>query len=172
MAIGRLVDKGDILRVEIEDLSKQEFYLRRADLAALKAAARKGKGQMGAAFIAPLDNLMWDHDQIEMLFDFHYRWEVYVPEPKRKYGYYVLPGLYGERMVARFEPGLDRETKTAAIKNWWWEKGVNKKDEQMSAAIVDSFTAFSNYLGAEKIVLGESAKKEPVLKAAAKAVGA
>ena len=62
-----------------------------------------------ARFIAPLDNLLWDRKMLEMLFGFSYRWEVYTPVAKRKFGYYVLPVLYNDRFVARFEAEPVRE---------------------------------------------------------------
>ena len=62
-----------------------------------------------AAIIAPLDNLMWDREIIKVLFGFNYRWEVYKPDKEREYGYYVLPIIYGERFIARFEPGRDKK---------------------------------------------------------------
>ena len=83
------------LRVSIKGLERREsFYVRRNDLPALEAAAKAPESRQAAALIAPLDNLMWDRNLIEMLFDFSYSWEVYLPVAKRQYGYYVLPVLY------------------------------------------------------------------------------
>ena len=61
-------------------------------------------------FLAPLDPLCWDRDLLRTLFDFDYVWEVYVPEHKRRWGYYVLPILFGDRLVGRIEPRIDRAT--------------------------------------------------------------
>ena len=57
------------------------------------------------------------------MFDFDYIWEVYVPEHKRRWGYYVLPILFGDRLVGRIEPRLDRATRTLRILGIWWEDG-------------------------------------------------
>ncbi len=67
------------------------------------------------SFLAPLDPLVWDRSMLRTLWDFDYLWEVYVPEAKRKWGYYVLPMLFGDRFVGRIEPRLDRKTKTLRI---------------------------------------------------------
>ncbi|HYX76587.1 MAG TPA: F0F1 ATP synthase subunit beta, partial [Gaiellaceae bacterium] len=61
----------------------------------------------GVAFLAPLDPLAWDRDLLLRLWGFDYRWEVYVPAAKRRYGYYVLPVLHGDRLVGRIEPRID-----------------------------------------------------------------
>ena len=118
-ALARLLKKGKLVRVAIEGLPREEFYVRRGDLPALEAAGRGSKTPVGAAFIAPLDNLMRDGNLIEMVFDFFYTWEVYKPASKRKWGYYVLPVLVGERLVARFDPGFDKKAKLFSIQNWW-----------------------------------------------------
>lgn len=167
-AVRRLVEKGRLAEVNIEDVA-QPFYMRPQDLPALKAAARPAKGKLGAALIAPLDNLMWNRYLDSWIFDFDYVWEVYVPEPKRRYGYYVLPVLVGERFVARLDPSFDRATKIFGIKNWWWEAGVNKKDEAMLSAIQECLAAFGKYLGARGVQLGSAVRGEPGLKQAAAA---
>lgn len=163
--LARLHGRGEVARVGVEGL-RDPLYIRQSDLPALHAAAKASRLKAGAAFLAPLDNFMWDRNTIEALFNFYYRWEVYVPEPKRVYAYYVLPVLYGERLVARLDPAYDRTTQTFAINNWWWEKGVNKKDEAMLAAIQDCIADFAKYLGAKKVVLGAKIKRDTGLKAA------
>ena len=76
----------------------------------------------GVSFLGPLDPLIWDRKGIlRGLFEFDYLWEVYVPEAKRRWGYYVLPILYGDRFVGRIEPRLDRKAKALAILGIWFE---------------------------------------------------
>lgn len=165
-ALQRLVKQKQLVPVTIRGLERWGFFVRSQDLPALDAAAKPARGKQAAAFIAPLDNLMWNRSLVEMLFDFEYTWEVYVPEPKRKYGYYVLPVLVGDRFVARMDPGFDRSSKTFIVKNWWWQKGVDVKDEAMLAAVQDSLAAFAKYLGANEIRLQKGAKGGPGLKRA------
>lgn len=159
-AVRRLAGSGKLARVAIEGLPREEFYVRRVDLPALQAAGRASKKPKAAAFIAPLDNLMWQRRLLRMLTGFDYVWEVYIPAAKRKWGYYVLPVLYGDSFVARIDPAFDRATKTFIIQNWWWEQGVNKKDEEMLAALRDCVGAFAKYLGASGVVLGPAARKD------------
>ena len=111
-----LVEAGAITPVAVEGLRGPRFVVT-DELPLLDAAeaevtleagidgpARPGGCEPGAAFLAPLDPLVWDRDLLERLFGFEYRWEVYVPAPKRRWGYYVLPLLYGDRFVGRIEP--------------------------------------------------------------------
>lgn len=101
-----------------------------------------------ARFIAPLDNIMWDRTMLEKVFDFSYRWEVYTPVAKRKYGYYVIPVIYNNCFVARFEPEPVNKTGCFSIKNWWWENGICP-DEKMCMTIMDEMLRFSAYLNVE-----------------------
>lgn len=66
--------------------------------------------------MAPLDNLLWDRNLIRMIFDFDYKWEIYTPVEKRKYGHYVLPILYGDRLIGRIEAPYDRKEKQLNVK--------------------------------------------------------
>lgn len=101
-----------------------------------------------ARFIAPLDNIMWDRQMTERLFGFSYRWEVYTPAAKRKFGYYVLPVLYNGRFVARFEAEPVRQAGEFAIKNWWWEPEI-KPDDAMREAIIKEMLRFAEFLRVE-----------------------
>jgi uncharacterized protein YcaQ len=101
---------------------------------------------------------------VERIFDFFYRWEVYVPEPNRQYGYYVLPVLYGDRLIARLDPAFDRKSKTFTIQNWWWQPGVDKKDEAMLVALQDCVKDFATYLKADNVKLGDAIKKNSLMK--------
>ena len=88
-----------------------------------------------------------------------------MPEAKRQYGYYVLPVLYGDAFVARFDPGYDRKTQTLTIKNWWWQPGVPRRDEAMQTALAQCLRDFMRYLGAQRTVLGAPVQRERTLKA-------
>lgn len=164
LALNELEHSGEIVRVVVEDQAKQYYYIRRTDLPTLEAAAKPLRGKQGAAFLAPLDNFMWNRDRLEALFDFYYRWEVYVPEAKRQYGYYVLPVLYGDRLIARLDPTFDRAGGAFTIKNWWWQPGVDKKDDAMLGALQDCVAAFAKYLGATGVKLGDAIKRDKTLR--------
>ena len=115
--------------------------------------------QAQAALIAPLDNLLWDRRFVQALFDFSYVWEVYKPAAERIYGYYVLPVLYGDRFVARFEPQRDEQSGDLVVKGWWWEPGVTPS-APMRRALRDCFRGFLRYLGADALRFDHEAAKE------------
>ncbi len=98
--------------------------------------------------MAPLDNLLWDRKLVKDIFDFEYSWEVYKPVSKRQYGYYVLPVLYGDQLVARFEPEMHRGNEPLIIKNWWWEESYQVKENDIEA-MVECFEKFCKYLKAD-----------------------
>jgi uncharacterized protein YcaQ len=151
--LSRLVEAGELVAVGVEGLPDQRFFLRLADLSTLETVRRKRPPEPKASFIAPLDNLMWHRDLLRRIFDFDYIWEVYKPARQRKYGYYVLPVLYGDRFVARFDPKFDRTSGELTIANWWWEDGV-RVDGRMSAALMVCVREFMRYLGAVRIRSG------------------
>ncbi len=82
--------------------------------------------------LSPFDRLIHDRDRAEMLFDFHYRLEMYVTPAKREYGYYVLPLLDGERIAGRAEPVLDRKTNTMRLLGAWGD--TVRLDEALDVA--------------------------------------
>lgn len=135
-----LTEKNRIEEIQIEGIS-DTFYMPNSVLEHMKRRTDKHY----ARFLAPLDNIMWDRQMIEQLFDFTYRWEVYTPVAKRKFGYYVLPVLYNDRFVARFETEPVRKTSAFVIKNWWWEPEI-VPDDAMSEAITQETERFARFL--------------------------
>ncbi len=85
-------------------------------------------------FLAPLDPMLWDRKLVEAIWEYHYSWEIYTPAEKRKFGYYVLPMLYGEKMAGRIEAAADRKEETLVIKNIWYESGI-RQTIKLNAAI-------------------------------------
>lgn len=135
-----LVEKERIEEIQIEGIN-ESFYVSESFWEYLK---KKPKGNY-ARFLGPLDNMMWDREMLEALFDFAYRWEVYTPVVKRKYGYYVLPVLYNGKFVARFEAEPVRQAEKFVIKNWWWEPEA-KPDHNMRETIEKEMTRFAEVL--------------------------
>lgn len=103
-----------------------------------------------AVFLAPLDHVS-ARGRAKELFGFEYVWEVYKPEHQRKFGYYVLPVLWGDRLVARFDSKLDRTTNTFIILGFWLEDKSLAKNEAFAEALSRGFARFVNFLGAEKM---------------------
>ena len=87
---------------------------------------------------------------------------MYKPVEQRKYGYYVLPVLQGEKIVARVEPRLEKDRPILRIDHWWWEKNVSRSEE-MEEALIECVVDFANYLEAEEIKLTASIRRRPSL---------
>lgn len=158
----RLVERGEAVAVALEGVPRHVFLMRREDVPLLDAVQDQDPEQPRAAFIAPLDNLIWDRVLIQWAFDFDYTWEVYKPAVQRKYAYYVLPVLCGDRFVARFEPAFDKKTREFTVANWWWEEGV-RPDDAMQAALTLCLGEFARYLDASQVRLGEKVAGEKSL---------
>lgn len=157
-ALSRLFKQGKVIEIRVDEI-KFPLYMRSDDWLPLNKTLDSSTPLPRAVIIAPLDNLLWDRRFVKELFDFHYVWEVYKPVAERRYGYYVLPILYGDRFVARFEPGQDKESGVLIIKNWWWEPGVNQS-ERMRFALIHCFKRFLNYLGADNLQVDNNAKEQ------------
>jgi uncharacterized protein len=95
-----------------------------------------------ATLLSPFDRLIHDRQRMEALWDFYYRLEMFVPEAKREYGYYVLPLLVGDRLVGRAEPHFDRKTKRLELLGSWGD--TSRLDEAL--------TSLSEYLDAAEIL--------------------
>ncbi len=101
-------------------------------------------------FLAPLDHVS-ARGRAKVVFGFDYVWEVYKPEHQRKFGYYTLPILWGDRLVARFDSKLDRTTNTFVILGLWLEDEALGKDEAFAEALACGFARFVTFLGASKL---------------------
>ena len=149
LALTRLLQQGKVLEVRVEGM-ESPLYVRSEDQSSLNQVLDSDVQAPHAVILAPLDNLLWDRRFVEEMFDFYYRWEVYKPVAERRYGYYVLPVLHGDRFVARFEPGRDKKSGALIIKKWWWESGVSQS-ERMHLNLLHCFKRFLNYLGTDNL---------------------
>jgi hypothetical protein len=158
-----LVDGGSLTPVEVEGFRTPRFVVS-AELPILdQAEAEVARGDPpggcppGVALLAPLDPLCWDRDLLERLFGFVYRWEVYVPAPKRRFGYYVLPLLYGDRLVGRIELRAERTTGTLRVVGQWWEPGfeplAGDDRETLAGAVAAALRAHAEFAGTPKVAL-------------------
>jgi len=153
-----LQKRGHVLAVEMEEIPGDLFYIMSGDKKILNQV-KKEEPVQEAAFIAPLDNLLWDRKTLNRIFDFRYMWEVYKPKAKREYGYYVLPVLYEDNFVARLDPAFDKKTRVLTVKNWWWEEGI-RPDRGMAEALTRCMRDFLTYLDAREIKFSKSLLKK------------
>jgi len=125
-AFTRLEREGTVTAVRAEGL-RFPLYLLSSDLPLLESLIAGQADQTARLeFLAPLDPMLWDRKLIEALWDYRYSWEIYTPAAKRKYGYYVLPMLNGDRLIGRIEPKADKKSKTLTVRNLWFEPGVRQ----------------------------------------------
>jgi uncharacterized protein len=149
-----LLDRGELVAVTVDGLRGDRYMIAdelplltqaEREMAAGRATPGDAPGDRhGTVFLAPLDPLMWDRDLLVPLYGFEYRWEVYTPAAKRRWGYYVLPILFGDRIVGRIEPRLDRRGGAVRILGLSWEEGFEPLGEP---GFVESFAeALGAYL--------------------------
>jgi len=110
-----------------------------------------------ATFLAPLDPVS-ARGRAKVLFDFDYVWEVYKPEHQRRYGYYALPVLWGDRLVARFDSRMDRQARRLVLHGLWLEEETLAADEAFVEALAAGFRRFLRFLGAETLHAGAVAE--------------
>lgn len=103
--------EGRITRVELDGAGRlwtEPWYIHTWDLPLL-VSIEAGEWWPRTTLLSPFDNLICDRKRTENIWNFHYRIEIYVPKAQRKYGYYVLPILHGDRLIGRVDPLMDRE---------------------------------------------------------------
>ncbi|WP_106768843.1 winged helix-turn-helix domain-containing protein [Paenibacillus faecalis] len=145
----QLLDEARIVAVAVEQL-KDMLYCRAEDLPLIEAVLQNPAPKRRCELIAPLDNLIWDRKLISELFGFDYIWEIYTPPSKRKFGYYVLPLLYGESFIGRAEIIAERKTGRLVVKNIWYENGI-KPTKPLQRAVDHCFQNFALFNGCETI---------------------
>jgi len=155
----RWKESGMFEQVQVEG-GRDTYLVLKEDVSVL-ASLEKGKVPKGwnpkdtttleeVTFLSSLD-IVSARGRAQKLFDFDYKWEVYVPAHKRRWGYYVLPILYGDDLVARLDPKLDRTTMTLEIKGFWHEDDAPVRDVEFAYALARGLIRFGRFVGAKKI---------------------
>ena len=143
-----LVADGTLRRVRVQGVRDDRFMLA-SDARFLRGGPLRTRE---VALLAPLDPLVWDRDLLRQLYDFDYVWEVYVPAKARKHGYYVLPLLWGDRLVGRIEPRIDRKARVLQAPAPRLEHRMRRTERiDFEAALDRALEAHRRLAGAERI---------------------
>jgi uncharacterized protein YcaQ len=141
-----LVDEGELLPVTVAGWEttgrNREVYLHRD--------ARIPRRIDAAALLSPFDPVVWERSRALRMFDFHYRIEIYTPEHKRIFGYYTLPVLIDDRIVARIDLKNDRQNGVLRVQSAWNEAGLASGSEER---IVELLRRAANWQGLGEIVV-------------------
>jgi len=147
----QLIEDGNLLPVSVEGLRGPRLMLADEE-PILEATHHPASVPPSVTFMAPLDPLIWDRRMLRDLFGFDYTWEVYVPAAKRRYGYYVLPLLFGDRLVGRIEPRLDRKSRTLRILGTAFEPFFEPiESPHFIAALAEALRAYTAFVGATSV---------------------
>jgi len=146
-----LVADGTLVPVEVEGVRGKRFVL--AD--EVGELEDPPEPPPSVAFLSPFDALVWDRPLLGSLFDFDYVWELFVPPAKRRWGWYVLPMLFRDRLVGRIEPRIDREGGRVEVLDLWWEEGFGARGtEGFVDAMRDALRAYLRFAGATRVEWG------------------
>jgi len=147
------VKKGSIVPVQVEGQEKLAYVLPE-----MLASADREVERAEAKILSPFDNLVIQRERLRWLFGFDYQIECYVPEPKRRYGHFVLPVLWGDTFAARLEAKARREDGTLAVGRIWYEPAL-EKNRVFHQALVVGLEQFAIFNGCPRLE-GVSARRK------------
>jgi uncharacterized protein YcaQ len=150
-----LVEEGRLSRVQVEGWTQPAYMV---------PDARVPRAIDACAIVSPFDPLMWERKWTKAVFDFDYQIEIYVPAPKRIYGYYVLPFLFGDRFAARADLKADRSTSTMIVRAAHVEPG--RKPSTVAAALARELRSMASWLSLERITIEPAGNLAAALKRA------
>jgi uncharacterized protein len=143
-----LIASGELVPVDVENVRDKRFVLR----SEVDLLERPPEPSPTVAFLPPFDPLVWDRSLLGSLFEFEYVWELFVPPAKRRWGWYVLPMLFGDRLVGRIEPRIDRASGRVEVVDVWWEDGFSpRRAEGFVDAMRDALRAYLRFASATRI---------------------
>ena len=140
LLLAELVEEGRLLAAEIPGWNRPAY---------MHPDATIPRRIDASALLSPFDPVVWNRERALRLFGFHYRIEIYVPAPKRQYGYYVLPFLLGEELVGRVDLKADRANGALLVQAAWGEPGVPERE--VAAALLEELRLMAAWLGLERV---------------------
>ncbi|MEZ5225700.1 MAG: crosslink repair DNA glycosylase YcaQ family protein, partial [Acidimicrobiales bacterium] len=158
--LAQLVAEGRLEPVTVEGWSAPAY---------LHPEAKRPRAIDVATVLSPFDPVVWFRDRAERLWDFHYRIEIYVPEPKRQYGYYVLPFLLGDDLVARVDLKADRAAGVLRVKGAFAE--ADAELDEVATPLATNLVELAGWLGLAEVEVGNG-DLAPALRSAVRSVAA
>jgi uncharacterized protein YcaQ len=153
--LDELVEEGKLLRVDVDGWAKGLY---------LDPGAKQPRRVSARALVSPFDSLVWERTRTEQLFNFLYRIEIYVPQEKRQYGYYVLPFLLGEELVGRVDLKADRKDGALLVQSSWGELGIDER--HVAGELAEELALMAEWLELDRVVVKSKGSLARSLKAA------
>lgn len=155
-----LAQEGVLVEIQGETVNgPQTLLIHRDNLPLLEQAASGALRAERTTFLNPWDNFWWAQDRDEVLWGFKHLIELYVPAPKRIYGYYLMPILHKDRLVGRLDPKLERKTGTLRLRTLQLEPGI-QPDEQLVNDVAVTMRDFMKFHHAKDLVIEACAPRE------------
>ncbi|MEM7105311.1 MAG: crosslink repair DNA glycosylase YcaQ family protein [Bacteroidota bacterium] len=154
-AIKKLVDRGQLIVINFKELPGETFYSNAATLT--RTPTRIGKKLLH--ILCPFDNILIQRQRAIDFFNFDYKIECYVPEPKRVKGYFSLPVLFGDQFIGQFDAKSDRKMQVFVIKQFHLEEGV-KDWEEFLPTLVEKLWEYAQFCGCKTILVEQTFPRE------------